>query len=1080
MNVLIVSVALSSVLLYGAAGDRRDGEVTNSPAKITNTKGEITFDRSTIDQINRIRTRTYRTSLQRKAILEGEQLQQRFDGIQQIQQHRAIQERRRQEKPRRAPELPLRWERVGVAPAMNLQPFSAGEAGTRSSRNVIDVQVNGADADTIVQGSDFVVTVTFSDSAFEADVFMWVDMDGDGILDESVDFELDEGGHIVDNDMEDEDPTVGVYQQTFYDDQEGPNRVSNLGIFYQAIDAGGEDAAFLYIEPLVSDYSVAGTVTPATANIIVAAFPAMDGDQNAEPWLTVTGADGSYEVFVPDSGWYNIAAFDFLDVTGGMLPDTIYFDVLVNGHLSGYDFVFTMPHSAIEGYVTDDSGTPLAGVWVWVDPEDGPGMGDETDSSGYFFIGVNEGEYHIGLNDDDLIPDYLVPEDSFGYVGDFDTITVDFTAYVTDSHISGTVYLDGFPYGGLFVDAWSPLGWTSTEADMNGHYLLQVASAADAFGGYNLGISGDLPPGVVMQEWPGGILSGSSEVDIHLITVAGGIEGYVYDATTMEPIDFGWVWASAGDDGFGTGTWDDGHYYLPLPNGVYDVFVGAEDYYHQEIPNVIIQDNVITMDFYLEPVEYTGSLSGYVYDAATNQGIAGAEVSVGSENFWDQVETDADGYYYLDLPNGVYHVFVQMEGYAPAWIEELVIENNAVEQDFYLQEIVINAAIEGVVFDQETGDPIVGAEVFAWSPLFATGAVSGAEGYFFMEVPSDTFWVDAGAPGYYHSEPAQVFVPAEDTVWVEFGLWPQTIQPPVIHFIGDVPNDQGRRVRIVWSPGDPSDVGGWTQFSIWRLIPNAPFPLWDFVGVVPFHGMEDYAYIATTLVDSNAYTGPTGEFWSTFMVTAHTFNPWEFYDSEPMSGYSIDNLHPHAPGGLVAAVAPGGDGVELAWHPVPDEDFDYYSVYRGTTSGFEPLDPIGYTVDTSFVDPNVTTGVTYYYVVSATDFNGNEGDYSDEVNATVLATGVEIVMPDRYELAQNYPNPFNPTTTIRYALPQSGLVSITVYNLLGKEVARLVDQVQEPGWHSVIWDASGMNSGLYLVRMQAGKQVFTRKMMLLK
>lgn len=85
-----------------------------------------------------------------------------------------------------------------------------------------------------------------------------------------------------------------------------------------------------------------------------------------------------------------------------------------------------------------------------------------------------------------------------------------------------------------------------------------------------------------------------------------------------------------------------------------------------------------------------------------------------------------------------------------------------------------------------------------------------------------------------------------------------------------------------------------------------------------------------------------------------------------------------------------------------------------------------------------------------------------------------------YSLSSNYPNPFNPSTVISYALPQSGLVTLKVYDILGNEVATLVNEVKSEGIHSVNFDASGLPSGVYIYKMQAGDFVQTKKMMLLK
>jgi len=83
-------------------------------------------------------------------------------------------------------------------------------------------------------------------------------------------------------------------------------------------------------------------------------------------------------------------------------------------------------------------------------------------------------------------------------------------------------------------------------------------------------------------------------------------------------------------------------------------------------------------------------------------------------------------------------------------------------------------------------------------------------------------------------------------------------------------------------------------------------------------------------------------------------------------------------------------------------------------------------------------------------------------------------------LRQNYPNPFNATTVINYQLPVDGDVRLEVYNTLGQKVTALVDETQEAGYKSVIWDASEVSSGLYFYKLTAGDYTETRRMMLVK
>ena len=94
-------------------------------------------------------------------------------------------------------------------------------------------------------------------------------------------------------------------------------------------------------------------------------------------------------------------------------------------------------------------------------------------------------------------------------------------------------------------------------------------------------------------------------------------------------------------------------------------------------------------------------------------------------------------------------------------------------------------------------------------------------------------------------------------------------------------------------------------------------------------------------------------------------------------------------------------------------------------------------------------------------------------------------MPDQFKIHQNYPNPFNPVTTLRYDLPEADLVNITIYDMLGREVKTLINQTQDAGYRSVIWDATNdygkpVSAGIYLYQIHAGEYITTKKMVMLK
>jgi len=102
-----------------------------------------------------------------------------------------------------------------------------------------------------------------------------------------------------------------------------------------------------------------------------------------------------------------------------------------------------------------------------------------------------------------------------------------------------------------------------------------------------------------------------------------------------------------------------------------------------------------------------------------------------------------------------------------------------------------------------------------------------------------------------------------------------------------------------------------------------------------------------------------------------------------------------------------------------------------------------------------------------------------------MITAIEEVkkdesLPSIYELKQNYPNPFNPSTTIQFALPKTSAVTLKIIDMLGREIATLVDEKLPAGEHKVVFDTRSLPSGVYYYRLQAEEFSETRKLMLVR
>jgi hypothetical protein len=125
----------------------------------------------------------------------------------------------------------------------------------------------------------------------------------------------------------------------------------------------------------------------------------------------------------------------------------------------------------------------------------------------------------------------------------------------------------------------------------------------------------------------------------------------------------------------------------------------------------------------------------------------------------------------------------------------------------------------------------------------------------------------------------------------------------------------------------------------------------------------------------------------------------------------------------------------------------------------------------SFVDENLSTG-KYQYRLKQTDFDGTF-EYSNTIE-------VEVSIPTRFSLNQNFPNPFNSVTSIQYAIANKQFVTLKVYDILGKEIATLVNENKEAGNYSVDFNAAELPSGVYIYQLSTAGFTQIKKMILTK
>ena len=260
---------------------------------------------------------------------------------------------------------------------------------------------------------------------------------------------------------------------------------------------------------------------------------------------------------------------------------------------------------------------------------------------------------------------------------------------------------------------------------------------------------------------------------------------------------------------------------------------------------------------------------------------------------------------------------------------------------------------------------------------------------------------------------------------------------------------------------------GFIQLSVdggeWQTVSN---PITGINETWSQFGLDLSAYADSTVRIAFYFTSNPG----------FTFNGW-YIDDIRIEGIFI------IPVELISftSILVNGD-VKLEWSTATETNNQGFEIQRrNENSEYQRIGYVpGHGTTTqiqnySYVDSKVVSG-NYYYRLNQIDFDGSF-EYSDEIE-------VEVNGPLTFALEQNYPNPFNPSTTIHYSLPNKGNVEVIVYDVLGNEVATLVNEEKPAGSYEVEFSAKGgatnLSSGLYFYRIQAGSFVETKKMILMK
>jgi hypothetical protein len=329
---------------------------------------------------------------------------------------------------------------------------------------------------------------------------------------------------------------------------------------------------------------------------------------------------------------------------------------------------------------------------------------------------------------------------------------------------------------------------------------------------------------------------------------------------------------------------------------------------------------------------------------------------------------------------------------------------------------------------------------------------------------------------------------------------------PHISRIRDVPNDQGGKVFVTWTRSSLDVSGGpVNEYRVWRMVPPAvaaarAMPVtgtttrtlrsevvtrangttdivyWEALATLPAQRLAGYGYTAATPQDSL----PDGNPLFTYRISALTANIDVFYDSDPDSGYSVDNIPPVMPGAFTVTRAAGAN--QLHWDASPDPDFASFRLYRSSDPAFVPSPATLEATLTApdFVDPGDAYGS---YKLEAVDKHGNCSPFAAAVFSGT--TGVPGGAPGTTWLAAPSPNPMRNTLGVRYSLAQAARVSLALYDQQGRKTRTLQSGDQPAGEVAIVWDARDdaghlAAAGLYFLELRVDARRFVRRVIMVR
>lgn len=553
--------------------------------------------------------------------------------------------------------------------------------------------------------------------------------------------------------------------------------------------------------------------------------------------------------------------------------------------------------------------------------------------------------------------------------------------------------------------------------------------------------------------------------------VVGSIAGVITDAASLQPLAGAAVTLrSMGNHPMHRSimTGADGAYlFNNLPTGYYSVSACKHDYNPGNYPDSIFVDGVpVTgIDIALAPI-LMGNLTGVVTNAANSQPIIGAWVNAANMNnprVCLRARTDSTGTYSITLPTGTYHVEAGARGYSTVRVDSVVVGDFAPTVLNFALDAINYGSIAGMVYDTANA-PVVNAWVEArmiagnWRGRAHTDS-TGA--YLIENVIPGNYILAAHAAHYQpavHTDTVAV-ADGQAVTGIDFHLLPY-VQPngTIAGLVTDDSTGLPIAEAMVMAFGHPNGGHHRFNFRMTRTAADGTYLL-ERLNTVPYK----------VLCMARGYIG-------------------EFYNNK-LSWQEADTVTPNAIG-INFGLATRTSGPRYLGGRILQDNQAVAGAIVILMENGEPIDVAGTYPDGSYEFANVESGnytisvITPDQVEESVDILFND-IYAQDIPVIASSVDNEIALPTSTSLIQNYPNPFNASTNISFNLANQTSVNLTVYDLLGRKVATLVNDVLPAGQQTINWngiDANGAQvaSGMYLYVLKVDGATYSKHMTLLK